>query len=295
MYVVKVSDGLGNQMFQYAFARKLQLISNKKVYLDTRFINNEDRPFRDGERNIFFKKSDHREYGLEHFKIRIPVADDNVLFPWKFLKCENEIDKILFRLSKNNMWIYQYLCEMQENKVSIMKQINKNVPTYLEGYFFNLEYFDDIKHVLQRDFKLKKAIKLSSELKETLKERKTVSIHVRRGDFLKLNRDISQKGYYSDAIAMMSRYIENPNWLIFSDDIEWVKKNLDIPGEKIYVSEMGYEDYEELMIMKNCKNHIVANSTFSFWAAYLNSEPEKKVICPKRWKPEIVPEDWIKV
>lgn len=295
MYVVKITDGLGNQMFQYALARKLQLTSGKKVYLDTRFINNEDRPVRDGEKNMFIKKSDHREYGLNHFKIRIPIADRRVLVPWKFLKCENEVDRIVLRLSKNNKWIYQYLYENQENKADFLNRIHKNMPAYLEGYFFNKDYFDDIRDVLQKDFKLKKPIKISSELREALGSKNTVSVHIRRGDFLKLNRDISEKGYYSDAMAMMCRYVENPIWLLFSDDIEWVRNNMDIPGRKLYVSEMGYKDYEELIIMKNCKNHIVANSTFSYWAAYLNPNPDKTVICPKRWKPEIVPKEWIKI
>ncbi len=295
MYVVKISDGLGNQMFQYAFARKLQLITGEKVYLDTRYINNDDRPLRDGEKNIFYKKSDRRKYGLDHFKISLPVANENILRHWKFLKCENEVDKIVYQLAQRHIWIWQYLSEKQENRAGFLEQLHKGIPTYIEGYFFNINYFEDIKYVLQREFKLKKAIRLSLELREAITNYNTVSIHIRRGDFLKLNRDISHKGYYSDAIAMMSKFVENPMWLIFSDDIEWVKNNMDIPGKKLYVSEMGYEDFEELIIMKNCKNHIIANSTFSYWAAYLNTYSDKKIICPKRWKTEIVPKDWIKM
>lgn len=295
MYVVKISDGLGNQMFQYAFARKIQLISGKSVYLDTRFINNEDRPNRTGEKNIFIKKNDQRKFGLNHFKIHLPVADKKILSHWKFLNCKNEMDKIILWLSQNDMWWYQYLYEKQESKVDFLNQIHRSLPTYFEGYFFNLNFYNDIRDILQKDFILKKPIKISSKLKRVLDSDDTVSIHIRRGDFLKLNRDISQKNYYFDAIEMMQKYVKNPVWLIFSDDIEWVKNNFKISGEKVFISDMGYEDYEELIIMKNCKNHIIANSTFSYWAAYLNPDFDKKVICPKRWKTEIVPGDWIKI
>lgn len=295
MYVVKITDGLGNQMFQYAFARKLQLSSGKKVYLDTRFINNEDRPLRAGEKNIFLKKSDYREYELNQFKIRIPIANEKILSHWNFLQCNNEIEKAIFRLSQNRFWIWQYLCENNDNKATFFKHLDKRLPVYLEGYFFNQAYFEDIRGILQREFKLKQPVKLSSELKTALNNPNSVSVHIRRGDFLKLNRDISHKSYYTDAMARMKKDIENPIWLFFSDDIEWVKENINVSEPRIYVSGMEYEDYEELIIMKNCKNHILANSTFSYWAAYLNSYPDKKVICPRRWKPEIVPKEWIKI
>ena len=295
MYVVKITDGLGNQMFQYAFAKKLSLSSGQKVYIDTRYINNEDRPNRIGERSIFLKNSSRREYGLNHFRISLPVADKKILSHWSFLSCASEIDKLLFWFSQNQLWRYRYLYEKQENKADFLSQVSYYLPTYMEGYFFNLKYYDDIKDVLQKEFRPKKQIKICPKLRSILEKKNTVSIHIRRGDFLRLNRDISEKSYYSNAIDLMRKYIENPIWLIFTDDIEWVKNNFDISGETILISEMGYEAYEELIIMKNCKNHIIANSTFSYWAAYLNPKMDKVVICPKRWKPEIVPKEWIKI
>lgn len=294
MYIIKISDGLGNQMFQYAFAKKLQIISGKKVYLDVRYINNEDRILRDGKKSIFFKKSDRREYKLDHFKISLPLATEKTLFPWKYLKCENDIDKLILDFSKKHMWPWQYLFESPDNKDNFLVNLHKT-PTYIEGYFFDLKYFKDIRDTLQKDFRLQKKIRLSKELKEILIRDNTVSIHIRRGDFLKLNRDISCKGYYDNAVRIMCDYVNTPTWVIFSDDIDWVKENLKITGKKIYVSSLGYEDYEELVIMKNCKNHIIANSTFSFWAAFLNPNEDKVVICPNRWKTEIIPEKWIKI
>ena len=294
MYIVKISDGLGNQMFQYAFAKKLQIISRKKVYLDIHDINNESRVVRDGKKSVFFKKADRRKYRLGQFKISLLPATERTLRPWRYLQCENEIDKLILQFSQKHIWPWQYLYENKDNKTAFIKQLHK-MPTYIEGYFFNLSYFEDIKDILQKEFKLQKRIKLSKELKEILQKNNTVSIHIRRGDFLKLNRDISCKGYYNNAMKMMSDFLDDPTWLVFSDDIDWVKANLEINGKKVYVSALGYKDYEELIIMKNCQNHIIANSTFSFWAAFLNPNESTVVICPDRWRPEIIPPDWIKL
>ena len=93
----------------------------------------------------------------------------------------------------------------------------------------------------------------------------------------------------------MGEYIKNPVYLVFSDDIKWVKEHIKIDARKIYVSEMNFSDFQELTIMRYCKHNIIANSTFSYWAAYLNNNPEKIVICPRRWKKGIIPKEWISV
>lgn len=126
-----------------------------------------------------------------------------------------------------------------------------------------------------------------------MKNENTVSIHVRRGDFVKLFWDISKSDYYARALQRIKALIKDPIYMIFSDDIMWVKENMPIDGRKLYISEMGFKDYEELMIMKHCKHHIMANSTFSYWAAYLNRNPDKVVICPKHWKNSAIPQEWI--
>ena len=88
--------------------------------------------------------------------------------------------------------------------------------------------------------------------------------------------------------------VSDPIYLVFSDDIDWVKKHLKINGTVIYISDMGYKDYEEFTIMKHCRHDIIANSTFSYWAAYLNQNQGKNVIYPKTWeKHDIIPDGWI--
>lgn len=269
MYIVKITDGLGNQMFQYAFAKCLERKTTAKVYLDTRFINNED--YNDGTTNAYMKnKNDIRRYGLNCFRITLKQGHSG------WLKLARQI--------------FHYVDEDVDGISG--KYI---LPTYFKGYFFDLKYLESNKNILQREFTLKEKVRLPQEIQRALKQSNTVSIHIRRGDFIKLNRDISQKDYYAKAIEFVKEHIENPFFLIFSDDIEWVQRNMNFPTSSIYISAMGFKDYEELIIMKHCKNNIIANSTFSYWGAFLNSNPNKIVVCPKGWKTDIIPDGWINI
>lgn len=287
MNVVKISDGLGNQMFQYAFARKLQIDTGKRVYLDTRFINNEDVITRK-ENHCRMSKNDFRYFGLDKFKIKLLIADNSVLNNWKYLSDIGIVQSKIYEMAKKGIWPWKY-CDVDLSEINI----DTCFPVYYKGFFFHLKYYDDIKGILQKEFVLRNKINLPEELKKILKNENTVSLHVRRGDFLRLNRDISQKEYYPKALELMSQKIGSLTVLVFSDDVEWVKDNLNIGQKVAYVSDMGFQDYEELAVMKHCRHHIIANSTFSYWAAYLNPNPDKVVICPKHWKTDIIPSNWI--
>lgn len=108
--------------------------------------------------------------------------------------------------------------------------------------------------------------------------------------------------YYSSAIKLIDSKLDNPVYFIFSDDIAWVKENLKISSSVIFVSAPSTHDYEELMLMSKCKNNIIANSSFSFWGAWLNQNSNKIVIAPKRWNnvyeseyKELLPHSWLKI
>lgn len=275
MDIVRISDGLGNQMFQYAFARKWNIMTGHRVYLDTRFINNEDL-FARGRNPQLKGRLAHRKYGLSEFKTALPVAKE----------------ELLSHGEKLYQWFGRHMSEDQDFYEAVFQNKVK-LPAYYQGYFFDLRYYDDIRPLLQREFSLKEKRKLPGELRKILTGENTVSVHIRRGDFLKLNRDISHSGYYERAFACMGERVSSPFYLIFSDDMDWVKANMKIPGEKLFVSGLGFADYEELTIMKHCKNNIIANSTFSYWAAYLNANPKKAVVCPKGWRLRTIPKEWI--
>jgi hypothetical protein len=259
------------------------------VCLDIRFINHEDEVLRN-EDVYGSKKNSVRKYGLDHFRITLPTADDCTLKHWNYLCNIGNPQNEIYELSKNGFGFWKYTVEKESGT-----KISSLLPTYYRGYFFDLQYYDDIKAILQREFVLRKKIVLPAELKSILKNDNTVSLHIRRGDFLKLSKDISQKDYYPKALDLMAQKVNEPVYLVFSDDMEWVRDNLKIDSRAVYVSGMGFQDYEELMIMKHCRHNIIANSTFSYWAAYLNSNPNKTVICPKNWQTKSIPDGWIKI
>ena len=91
----------------------------------------------------------------------------------------------------------------------------------------------------------------------------------------------------------MNNKIKDPFYIVFSDDIEWTKQNLDFGKNVIFISEYKYEDYEELILMSKCNYNIIANSTFSYWGAWLNPNPNKIVIAPANWMSSVLPNEWL--
>ena len=248
MIIVKLKGGLGNQMFQYAYGRKLTLERQATLVLDKTYLT----PIRQ-----LITGTTTRHYELGEFKIKA-----------KFTKAKGH--------------------------------------NYLDGYWQNEKYFKDIRHILLKDFTLKKKTNNFLKLKKLIAETNSVSIHFRRGDYVK--RAVTRKyhgvlnlNYYRRAIALIGEKVEKPNFFVFSDDISWVKKNFKIGKPLTFISGLRkLTNSEELILMSLCKHNIIANSSFSWWGAWLNKNPAKIVIAPKRWfraktDSEIVPQSWIKL
>lgn len=106
---------------------------------------------------------------------------------------------------------------------------------------------------------------------------------------------MSGSDYYAKAMAYVKEKISNPYLLVFSDDIEWVEENVDFQLEHQIISGQGYSDREELELMSMCRNHIIANSTFSYWGAWLDPNREKVVVSPRGWRPKIIPDTWVQL
>lgn len=284
MIVVRIWEGLGNQLFQYAYARALQMRTEQKVYLDISEYAN----------GVL------RKYGLNHFKITIPtIKSGQTLFnaidyhdAYNIIKVNDKAIKYGFPISFG-----------KEENINYKKALLvPNGNWYLKGWYQNENYFKEYYSLICRELKPKNKIRISSELHQLLKKEETISVHFRRGDYQKTH-NILDINYYLRAMKLVKKRIKNPRFIIFSDDIEWVKQNLNFIDECHYVNEQGtLQDYEELMIMSRCKHNIIANSTFSWWGAWLNQNEEKIVIAPKVWFPDnshyktdIVPQDWIKL
>jgi len=284
MLILKLKGGLGNQIFQYALGRNLSLKNNTDLKLDISWF-----------KNLKPTKVTAREYGLKYFNIKEDFAT------------EEEIRKIK-RFSRIPL-LSKIKNERGRDFDSSVLSLKKNV--YLEGYWQSEKYFKDIKNILYKDFSLKdKPTKNFNEFEEKIKNSldNSVSIHIRHGDYSQNPKENKRHTalpikYYGNAIKYIKTKIQNPVFFVFSDDIKWCKENFK-NLENVYFVDKNIPDYEELILMSKCKNNIIANSSFSWWGAWLNQKANKIVIAPQKWfgNPDIkynmddrIPEEWIKI
>ena len=210
MIIVKIKGGLGNQLFQYALGRHLALKNNTTLQLDT----------------SFFKNTDHRIFELSNFNIRAEIAPEGII---PFIKRDHSFYKKVGRLSNT---IFSKFKIINENQISFSPQIlDCRDNAYLDGYWQSEKYFIAIKDILHEDLTFKKEL---SETQKTLADHITkctsVSIHVRRGDFVGSKyHPTCDVGYYKQAIGKMLTVLQDPQFFIFSDDLEWCKENLKAP------------------------------------------------------------------
>lgn len=290
MIIVKMWEGLGNQLFQYAFARALQIRTGQKVFIDT---NNADR----GRKERYIKRC----YELDNLRITLSSCTKQPLKGLCLLyntEVGQQLSKTDFIFKVPGMKYYE------EDTVAYKEElllVDENV--YFKGWFQNELYFSEYEEVLRREFIPKKKIRISLEIRQILEQMETVSVHIRRGDY-KRNRCMLPLAYYEQAIDLMKHQLNSPYFIIFSDEPEWVKSNLKLNGGyKIICKNDGFKDYEEMLLMSRCKHNIIANSTFSWWAAWLNQNKNKIVIGPQIWFPEftknrginIMPDAWLKL
>ncbi len=251
-------------MFQYAMGRALSLKYNKKLYLDT----------------SSYKYDSKRKYELGNYKIKYSENGNfliaRVLKILQGINKEIAIKRVVNKSCGYGKEIEEYIYQDNVDK------------TYLDGYWQNVLYFDNIHNELKEEFQYNGILsELQKELIFKMKKENSVAVHVRRGDYLD-NQGIYHilgEEYYNLAIENMKKNVnENIIFYIFSDDIEWCKrtfydvKNIVFIDEKI--SENHYSDFE---LMRNCQNFIIANSTFSWWASWLCENQNKLIIGPKKW------------
>lgn len=295
MLIIRLMGGLGNQMFQYAFAQAYAIKNNCNILIDLSWFE---------ENKNYTGPVDKRVYELGCFSIKPNFATDEEVkkcinkrkkhlpsFMCKMLKCEKYTD---------NIFRDKHACVFQEELLKLKND------AYFEGYFQSEKYFTEYRDEIISSFTLNRPLnKENMELIEKIKSTNAVSIHVRRGDYVKLQdfHGLCSLEYYKKAIDYIASKIENPHFYLFSDDIQWTKENLTInyPYTVVNINDAG-SGFFDMELMKNCKYNIIANSSFSWWGAWLNQNPDKIVIAPKRWfandnmrDNDIIPERWIKI
>lgn len=275
-HVVRVSDGLGNQMFQYAFAYALAKKTGAEVLLDPLFWG-----------------TSLRKYQLEEFNIKISekLINDFVDYVLGFGPRNGRKFKDLIRQKIASKY-YRYI---QEDKIMHFDERvwKQNENSFFVGFWQTPQYFDEYYLELKEQFTLKR--QLSDKAKKYLrhiKEKNSVSLHVRRTDYVREKDSAAlQLDFYDQALKKIKNKIGDYNLFVFSDDKDFIRSHFSFCHYKLVD---GVDDLEEFELMRQCNHHIVANSTFSWWAAYLGENKGGIVYAPCTgiWSKEFYPKEW---
>lgn len=292
MIIVRLMGGLGNQMFQYAAARNLAIKGKTELKIDISAVLD-----RSPRKNFTF-----RDYELDVFKLDAEIATDA------------EIREYLPEKLNFSFRVFQRL-----GLTKVIKEVGQNVNSrfflfpseaYLWGYWQNQIYFNDIAPQIFEDFTLKEELihSILAETKERLINDNSVAVHIRRGDYVS-NSVINQRHgsctieYYQQAISRMQGKVKDPVFYVFSDDLEWARKSLSINAPSVFIEDREHKrSFEDLYLMSLCKHNIIANSSYSWWGAWLNQSHDKIVIAPQTWfnnkqenrkRLDSLPNEWI--
>lgn len=290
MIVTKIIGGLGNQLFQYAIARHLSIKNNSPLYLDVR---------------AYKEYYNLHQYGLSHFNIKGEEADQSILD--NFIYTSN----IFKRVKRKIKSLFQAKQNIKEESLAFNPEALKlSGNFYLEGYWQCEKYFSEIRNVLLKDFEIiTPASNENQVLLTTLKKsNNNVSIHIRRGDYANDEKTRATHGlcsldYYYKAIDYIKEKLTDCHFYIFSDDPQWASDHLKIGENSTLVDfNNATTNYEDLRLMSHCNHHIIANSTFSWWGAWLNTSEQKLVIAPKKWfadatisSSDLIPSSWTRL
>ncbi len=255
MIIVKLTGGLGNQLFQYAEGFNLAKERKTSLSLDI----------------SWYKGRLNRKYLLNQFNINERTANKFEIVKTKILNNKNYIET-----SHSNTWLTQKFAEQNES-------------------------------LIRREFTLKNNFSANNlSIMEDIQSKNSISIHLRGGDYVRGNKSnfhgVCEKEYYSASIEYIKSKIPSSHFYIFTDDIPWAKSHIDLPEPYTFVSNPESLPQEELILMSKCNHNIIANSTFSWWGAWLNQNPNKIVISPKKWfnntpsNPiDLIPPTWIQM
>ncbi|GAP73311.1 hypothetical protein SAMD00024442_79_5 [Candidatus Symbiothrix dinenymphae] len=297
MEVIIISGGLGNQMFQYAFflAKKKYSSPHSRIVI-----------------NDFSARREHNGYELDRL-FGIPATSGFFL-----QNCVRLVRKLRIFKEKQG---FHAICSLMLFLVQLFgikiieedSEIDKLAPKKGICLYFGLwqteKYLLSVKAGILNVFSFNPlAISpKTSAILDLIENTNSVSIHVRRGDYLsakyqKMYENICAPDYYDAAILKITALVESPVFFVFSDDIEWVKENLHIPNPNYIDWNQGKEAWQDMFLMSKCKHNIIANSTFSWWGAWLNQSINQSIniISPKRFhhgyqSPDFIPEGWITI
>jgi hypothetical protein len=284
MIVVRLIGGIGNQMFQYAFARMLSIKYGMDIKIDLSLLKRRDM----GSNFVY------RDYDMNIFNI---------------------VESFNFDLNKKYIVInephFHYSPDLVYNIDNLLFEKKSDVLLAF-GYWQSVKYFKDFEKEIRKEFTFKYSIEDSNnnEIKDILNRidsSNSVMINVRRKEYLNSSHHgVISVDYINKASEIIKSKVDNIEYYVFSDDIEWCKDNIKLENvhfmDKYFLEDMGFKFNYYLQLMSRCKHFIISNSTFAWWSAWLNNSEDKIVIAPKRWlldekinTSDIIPENWIKI
>lgn len=284
MIIVKLMGGMGNQMFQFALYRAL-LAQGREARIDRAKFAHIDEI-----RKCFL---DYGCFGLEYELCTKAEARKYMLGTGMAARALMRLfgDRDTHYYEKNEYEYDPHIMELQEG--------------YLDGFWQTAKYFSGIESEIRRMYSfVNRPGGKDREYMGMIQGTESAAVHVRRGDYMKLQNiygNICTEEYYKRALELMDREVARPVFYFFSNDMEWVKNTFGSRDNYVYV-EGNSEDqgYIDMQLMSACRHQIIANSSFSWWAAFLNGNPGKKVICPERWintkeTPDVYCDGWIRI
>lgn len=292
MIQIRLKGGMGNQMFQYAFAMGQAARLNTSLKVDCAALLDRARG----------KDFVYRDYDLVLYKLEadfvIPPAKLRSMYKLKSAK----LSRMVKRYAQKGL-------ALEKEKLFHVDEALINNPVdgvVYDGWWQSEKYFENVEAQVREAFSFREEIMPESqELLSKIKNTNAVCLNVRRTDFLTTpTLNATNLEYFQSAAKMMGEMVESPHFFIFSDDTAWCKENLKLgyPMQVVEHDMKGFKFGNYLQLMKACKHFVIPNSSFAWWAVWLNENPDKKVIAPKNWFNEgdydtsdLVPETWLRL
>ncbi|WP_263834153.1 alpha-1,2-fucosyltransferase [Salinibacter sp.] len=312
MIITRVTDGLGNQMFQYALGRYLSIKNDTDLLLDLCWYKNRsshggtNRRFTLKNFNIKAREATKRDIeevvpfgALGRKVIHTPILLNSLVegrspsIPAIGRLLSPGISRKRLAESYNYVWEYSKAPDSTSPQWAYRRRFYAPVldlddGVYLHGYWQSPKYFEKIKERLREEFKPKSIRKNVQKVKEKIKASNSVAVHVRRGDFIEQGPgrgNLLPKKYYKKARKIVENCEENLRYFVFSDNPEWASKNRFMMKKSTHVTnEYGTEEHEDIYLMSLCNHNICANSTFSWWSSWVNNNEDSVIIYPSPWK-----------
>ncbi|SMN02236.1 Alpha-1,2-fucosyltransferase [uncultured Candidatus Thioglobus sp.] len=269
---VNIIGGLGNQMFQYAFGYSVSKNNNTALKLDTGGFNDYHL----------------RGYGLDIYGIKINAnlrSKHNFYINKPNIKNKTLLEMVIYKFFKELLKVSKSVYPEKKDFAFDKDVFNIKKDTYFYGYWQNEKYFKKYRNDILKIFTLKNLHTQTQAYQKQISDSSSVSLHIRRGDYVTDKHTNSIMGicnidYYKKAVFLF----QNAHFFIFSDDLDWAKNNLDFIENKTFVElDKDIPVHESMYLMSQCEHNIIANSSFSWWGAWLNQSDNKTVVAPKKW------------